>query len=546
MSHNWKITTSLKSTSLKDRHQEIMNSLLKQRGLTTKKLQQDFFAPPTPQKIKPSDAGIKTAELKKAITRINKAKKNQELIYIYGDYDADGVSATSILWESLYRLGINAMPYIPTREDKTRGLSKLGIDQIIDQAGTKPDLIITVDNGITSFKACQYAKTQNIDIIITDHHQPKKDKLPKVKAIVHSTDLAGAGVAWFLAYQLDKQATNSLDITALGTIADMVPLLKANRSLAKFGLAALKKSARPGVQALAQTANIQLEDLQAYQVGYTLAPRLNAMARLEHAIDSVRLLCTKDQNKANNIARTLENTNLDRQNLTTDMIKHAETQVDKTKKLIFIADKSYHEGIVGLVAGRLMEKFHRPAVVMAVGKTHSKASARSIDKFNVVKAFEKLKVDIVSFGGHPLAGGLTMMTKDIAKVRKQLEAMAEKQLKQEDLVKTLDIDCQISLKDINQDLFDQLEKFKPFGMNNPDPVFATKQVNLTSFRPVGQNQTHLKLKVEDFDAIAFNQGYLAEKLIQGQPVDICYTIDQNQWQGKTNLQLKIKSINFLN
>jgi len=549
MTSNWKIKHKITSESSRQRRQEIIHALLKARGLTSKKDQQEFLKPPPPSKLSSKSVGISQTQLKKALKRIQTAIKNQQSIYIYGDFDADGVCATAVLWETLYRLTPQAMPYIPPRDDKSRGLSEKGIKEIIKLNSGPPELIITVDNGISSFKPALYAKKLGIDIIISDHHQPKhknkKKTYPHASAIIHSTKLAGVGVAWFLAREINQKSP-SLSLTALGTIADMVPLIGANRSLAKYGFVALRRTQRPGLKALAKSADISLKELQVYQVSFTLAPRLNAMGRLEHALDSLRLLCTKDKTRAKKLADNLSQVNQLRQDKTIEMLLHAKNiylKQPKKKKLIFIADKSFHEGIVGLVANRLSQEFHLPAVVVALAKNHSKASARSIQGFDVIKAFRQLENLMLEHGGHQLAAGFTAENKNLPSIQKKLEALAEKQLSTKQLQPTSNIDCLIKLSDINWTLFNQLAKFRPFGFSNPNPVFATRGVKLTEFRPVGQDQKHLKMRIEDFDAIAFNWGHLADKLTPGQPLDITYTLDKNEWSGKKSLQLKIKGIN---
>jgi len=548
MNSIWKIKHQLKASSPDKRRQEIITTLLKIRGLTKPKDLREFLHPTPPHKLTPKDVGISQSHLAKAVKRIKAAIKAKQSIYIYGDFDADGVCATAVLWETLHQLGAQVMPYIPSRDDQSRGLSQKGIDAIIKLNSGPPSLIITVDNAISAFEPVLYAKKHKIDIIITDHHQPKhKNKkiiYPKALAIVQTTQLAGVGVAWFLARAI-SQKPPSLSLTSLGTIADMVPLIAANRSLAKYGLKKLQQSPRPGLQALADSANISLAELQAYQASFSLAPRLNAMGRLEHGLEALRLLCTKDDTRAKKLAQTLEKTNQLRQNKTTTMFFHAKNIYLKqkpAKKLIFITDKSFHEGIVGLVASKLSREFHRPAVIVAQGKNHSKASARSIAGFNVIKAFRQLEKLFLEHGGHKRAAGFTADNQNLPKIKQKLESLANKQLSDKDLQPSLDIDCQIDLSDINWTLFNQLEKFKPFGMANPQPVFATKQAKLTDFRPVGKDKKHLKLKIEDIDAIAFNWGHLADQLIPGQPLDIAYTLDKNEWNNQKTLQLKIKNI----
>jgi single-stranded-DNA-specific exonuclease len=551
-----KIKAILKAKTPAKRRQEIVSNLLTSRGLTTKKLQKQFLNPKNPEDFTLKELEINPLNLKKAVSRIKKAIKNQELIFVYGDFDADGVTATAVLWETLHSLKANAFPYIPPRDDEIRGLSPQGIDEITALKKKKPDLIITVDNGISAFKGADYAKKQNIDVIITDHHLPKDNKLPPVHSIVHSTKLAGVGVSWVLASKL-KNNPQHLGLVALGSIADMMPLVDVNRSIAKFGIKKLQNTKRPGLVALADLAGFNLSELEAYQASFVIGPRLNAMGRLSHALDSLRLLCTTDTKKAKELASKISQTNQSRQDQTLDMYFHAKNITDKIiklnqntlPKLIFVADKSFHEGLVGLVASRLVEKYHRPAVVVALGSKTSKASTRSIEGFNAIKNIRSIEKDLLEHGGHPLAAGFTIDNQNIESVKKKLLRLADQQLTEKQLTPTLEVDLKLELSDINWELYDELENLHPFGFGNPRPVFYSNKVTIDSFRPVGQTQKHLKLSLQGqtsqaskIEAIAFNLGHLAKTLSPTKPVDIIYTLDKNVWNGQKTLQLKIKEI----
>lgn len=538
----------------------VIDILLKNRGLITKKDQAEFLDPIKPGQITLDQIGLQSTAIAKAVKRLKFARKNQELIYIYGDYDADGVSSTAILWETLNSLGFQVLPFIPSRNDPVRGLSPRGIDMIIKQSKVKPGLIITVDNGISAFKGCQYAQKLGIEVIITDHHLPKHKNsqpfFPQALAIIHTTKLAGAGVAWFFSREIIKSLKSkiyhpksNLDLAALGTIADMVPLLNANRSLAKFGLDRIRLSQRPGLIALAKTAAIDLSLLDDYQVSYVLAPRLNALGRLEHALDALRLLCTSDLHRAEKLAVHLNQTNQLRQDKTQTMFLDAKDKFLKQsgdQPLIFVASKTYHEGVVGLVAGKLMEEFNRPAVVVALGENYSKASGRSLKGFNILKAIRSLEPFLLEHGGHELAAGFTIANKNLKIVAQKLLKLAKKSLLNKELEPAVEVDCQLNFNQINWQLFNALEKFKPFGFANPQPLFATKQVKLLNFRSVGQDNKHLKLSLRgdslQVDGIAFSFGHLAQKLVPGQLIDITYTIEANDWNNQKTLQLKIKEI----
>jgi single-stranded-DNA-specific exonuclease len=270
------------------------------------------------------------------------------------------------------------------------------------------------------------------------------------------------------------------------------------------------------------------------------------MARLEHALDSVRLMCLKNNQKAKKLADSLESTNQNRQEMTETMVGDALKKVDLSKKLLFVASKKFHEGIVGLVAGRLMERYYRPAVVVAVGKFHAKASARSIESFNLTQAIRSLKTPLLNHGGHKLAAGFTFEIKQLKALEKELVKLAEKSLTKKDLQPTLVIDCLLQFSDINWELHKELSNFEPFGMKNQQPLFASQKVNLVNFKAVGEGGRHLKLTLlqenHNFDAIAFGKGYLAPDLQPGKQLDVAYTVDVNHFNGNKSLQLKVKAI----
>ena len=548
MAYQWKVAAKASGTKA------IINQLLINRGFKTKPAIKEFFNPSLPKKA--------DFPLAKAVARIKQAVKLHELIYIYGDYDADGITATAILWEALHSLDARVMPYIPSRNEPIRGLSPLGIDNIIKLSSKlyhlKPDLIITVDNGISAFKGCEYAKKLGIDVIISDHHVPRDTKLPPAVAIVHTTNLAGAGVAWFLAREVLRHLRGEkiphlggelLDLAGIGTIADMVPLLNTNRALAKFGLEALRQTTRPGLKVLAKLAELDLTTLQAWQVGYSLAPRLNAMGRMEQALDALRLICTQSPDKAKDLAVNIQATNQLRQDKTSQMFQDAKDKflaADQTVKLIFVSSKDYHEGVVGLVAGRLAEEFNRPAFVVAIGQHYAKASCRTPKGFNAIESIRSLSHLLMEHGGHELAAGFTCAVDKLPEIKLKLEKLAAADLTADSTTPALNIDCQLEIKDINWELFNELEKFQPFGFGNPQPVFSLNQVKLKSCYPVGQEKKHLKLTLQGetlkVEAIAFNFGHLADQLKPGQPIDIAFTLDANSWNSHQSLQLKIKDI----
>lgn len=530
--------------------ESLLQQLLQNRGVTSQKEINAFLHPPDPSSLTPEDVGIDTSSLKKAISRIEKAIKDKESIVVYADYDADGITAGAIMWEVLWKLGARVMPYIPHRVEEGYGLSEKGIEAVRVQYD--PKLIITVDHGITAHEKAAIAKKLGIDVIVTDHHVKPK-KLPDC-LIVHTTALSGSGVSWFVAKELLASAKldtqfSPLELSAIGTIADLLPLTGVNRSIVKFGLAAIRKTKRVGLNALIAEAGIEKQSLDTFSVSHMLSPRLNAMGRLEHALDALRLLCTKDEAKASLLAQKLGITNKERQQLTIDTVTHAKNLVPKElKNIIFISDESYNPGVIGLVAGRLVEEFWRPAIVLATSDGFAKASARSIPGFNIVEAIRSCSDLLVDVGGHPMAAGFTVETKNISKLQKKLESIAQKELNEEKLIRTMKIDAEVPLSFVSEKLWSALQMLQPFGFGNYEPIFASRGVKATDVRLIGATRKHLKLKVraegsrEPFDAVGFNMSDMYGKLQSDAPIDIAYTVDMNEWNGKRNLQLKIKNI----
>jgi len=572
---NWSIKSTLPPTITKDRHQHIIDLLIKSRGLTTKSAIKDFLGPSHPRDLSLKDVGLQPSALKAAATRINQAITTGQTIVVYGDYDADGISATAILWLTLHALGAKAYPFIPDRQRHGYGLSLKGIQEILDSSPSKPycltpksSLIITVDNGIVAHEAATFIKDQGFDLIITDHHQPS-DTLPPADVLVHSTQICGAGVAWFLSRQLLESssaklsADSLLDLVAIGTIADLMPMIGVNRALAKHGLVTLSKSQRPGLLALKTEAGITDQHLSAYHVGFIIGPRINAMGRLEHGMDALRLLCTTNSQKATDLAQLLGDTNRSRQDLTSEMTDMAD-QIYRSipgatdNKIIIIDHQEFHEGVIGLIAGKLTETYSKPSIVISRGEEVSKASARSIKDVNIIELIRTAQSHLINAGGHPGAAGFTIQTSKIDIFRQTLITTANTTIDPSLLQPSLEIDCQVDLSDLDLDLYDRLQTFEPFGIGNPRPVFATT-AQITELRTVGRDYQHLKLKLTPFkgqslkgqhqstskqniDAIGFNLAAANQGLKPGDITNLAFKLDKNEWNGHTNAQLIINDI----
>jgi single-stranded-DNA-specific exonuclease len=531
--------------------------LLENRAIPPADAEQ-FLHPRDPLTLTASDVEIDAQALGIAIARIRKAIDGHESIVVHADYDADGVTAGTIMWETLRDLGASVMPYIPHRTEEGYGLSIKSIDTV--KAQYNPTLIVTVDHGITAWENVAHAKDQGIEVIVTDHHV-KPEKLPEC-TIVHTTKLCGAGVSWFVAKELLARSAlpasanqqELLALAAIGTIADMVPLLGANRSIVKYGLKALNATSRVGLRALIEEAGFTVGEIRPYDISHGLAPRLNAMGRLVHAMDALRLLCTKQATPARALAQKLALTNKERQTLTQDMSVHAKEVAGKNiaqrnPKLLFVADASYNPGVIGLVAGKLVEEFYRPSIVLSCGETICKASARSVAGFNIVEAIRSCSDILVDVGGHPMAAGFTVETKNVELLQQRLEAIAQEQVSDDMLVRVLRVDAAIPLEMASESLWERLRDFEPFGLANAEPIFVTRGVTVQDKRLVGVEGKHLKLKLAHpsvsaaLDAIAFGLGNLSGQLTTT-PIDIAYSIDMNVWNEKKTLQLKVKDIHF--
>lgn len=583
----WEIKKSLETTNKELSNDEIVEILLRNRNIHSAKERESFLHPKL-EEVTIDSVGINKKELQKTIQRIEKAQTEKEQVIVFGDYDVDGITGTAILWETLYSLGCKVMPYIPNRVDEGYGLSIKGIDHALEKY-PEIRLIITVDNGIVAHEAVTYANSLGIHVIITDHHMPEgEEKHPDAFSIVHTTKLCGAGVAWLLSKEISKAslrdhgvakrssnniATSSstsrndemmdshLELATLGTIADLVPLTGANRAIVAAGLQKLRQTKRVGLLAIFQEAAITADKIGTYEVGYIIGPRLNAAGRIESAMDSLRLLCIKDPIKASILAQTLGQTNRSRQELTKQTVKHAIEQVRlqiangegliaKRKKIIFIGHESYPPGVIGLVAGKLVEEFYRPAIVLSVGEQHAKASVRSIAGVNIIEFLRSVPEMFVNVGGHTMAAGFTVEIGKMQELQEKLEKLAEEIIHDDLLLRSVTIDCELPFSAISLKLYTAIQQLAPFGMGNPEPVFMTRSVTVEDIKLLGREKNHLKLRIRNnelgskdgIDAIGFGMGKLAEDLQIGDSVDIAYTIDENQWNGKTSLQLKIKDI----
>lgn len=514
--------------------------LAQNRGLSSHEMLKEFLNPTLEQILK-----VKLTDLQKGKKRVLAALKNKEKIVVYADYDADGLCATAIMWETLYDLGANVMPYVPHRIKEGYGMSTSAIGEMAKQ-GVK--LIVTVDQGVTAVEQVQHAKKLGIDVVITDHHVLPK-KLPRPTALVHTTDLCGGGVAWRFCYELIKtlnpnykeKLMDKLELAALATIADLVPLVAGNRAIVKLGLEKLAKTKRPGITALIRQSKIS-RVVGTYEIGHILAPRINAMGRIEHGLDSLRLLCAKNQKQADELASLLAKTNTRRQDLTTKAVASALTMVEEGALIGIVSHKDWHEGVIGLVASRLVDAYNRPMIAIAEGAEVSKGSARSIPGFNIVEAIRSSAEFLVDGGGHPMAAGFTIRTEHIEVFRKKISAYAEKTITDDILERIINIECELQPEDITEENLKIIKTFEPYGIGNQHPSFLTRKMQVEDVRTVGSEGQHLKLQIGGFSAIGFNIGGNRAAIRPGYRVDLVYTIEEDRYNGDGNLQLKIRDL----
>lgn len=510
---------------------DIIKTLLASRGLKTKKAIEGFFRPTHPKDIpSPFDS-------KPAIRLIKAHIKKGHKIAIYGDYDVDGICSTAILWETLYGDYKNVFPHIPHRESEGYGLSFTGIDHCLSQGAS---LIIAVDNGIVANEQIDYCRQKKCDIIVIDHHEAN-GQLPNANYILHATSSCATALSWFFCRDyLKTHNSELLSLVAVATICDIVPLLDANRSFAKFGLEELNKTQRPGLLALFQQSGLysndsQLSTLNSYHVGFIIGPRINAMGRLEHAIDSLRLLCTHDLNRAKELAIMLGEANRSRQELTRTSVDHAlgQTINNQLTGIMLAADTSYHPGVVGLIAAKMVEKYSRPSLAVSIGDQVSRGSGRSVAGFDLTQFLRKHTKLFGKLGGHAMACGFTLPTTNLPKLAKVLsEAKIDEKL----LIKTQRIDAEIPLELVNWDLWFAIQKFQPFGLNNPIPIFKSSKITPKNIKKVGSLGKHIKFTVDNLDCIWFNAQDISKNT-----GDIVYSIEENVYNGNTNLQLVVKN-----
>lgn len=557
----WKISEGWTGKKLKDYPVWLLN-ILENRGIKTEAEIKAFLNPKYEDLLDP-DVFL---NMKEAVGRVTQAKEKNEKIVVYGDYDVDGICATAIMAETLNKIGIqNCETYIPNREEEGYGLNKEAIEEIISKG---VNLIISVDCGISSGELIDEYSSK-IDFLVCDHHEIDSKKLPQKGIILHPAfvkrserkqNFCAAGMAFFFAKGLQSAFPNDflpgqekwlLDLAAMATICDVIPLTGQNRIIAKWGILVLAKTKRIGLAELAKIAQIDLSEVSSYHVGFILGPRLNAAGRLTHAKNALQLLLTKDKAEANKIAKELNTLNIERQEMCARILEEARVEIEgkgkKDNEVLLLSNKNWPRGVVGIIASRISEEYSKPAIIFEYdGKEHH-GSARSVEGFDITAALSSCEPYLLKFGGHAKAAGLSVAEEHFVVLEQELLKIAKKQIKKEIFTATIKIDTEISKEDITEETIEKIESLEPFGYGNPQPVFCVKNIELENFKKVGAGGNHLKLGLRLpntllVSGIWFSAEPAIVSELEGKGVkslDLAFALRYNYWNNRRTIELRV-------
>lgn len=536
----------------------IVAKLLINRGLGDPHKARQFLVADMESLLSPWDL----KGMRETVACVTKTMEEGGSIVVYGDYDVDGITATSVVYRFLKRCGASVSYYIPERQSEGYGLNLEALEGLIAK-GT--DLVITVDCGISSYDIVE-AVRDRLALVITDHHEAPA-LIPRAVAVVDhkqpncpypDKNLAGVGVAYKLCQAVWQERTGEvyqadLDIVALGTVADVVPLVGENRILVKAGLSKMQLQPNRGIEALIDVAGLKDRKITAGHIGYTLAPRLNAAGRVAHATRAVELLTTPSQEEAYEIAEELQETNLERQALERDIHEMARQDVLKqgpdADYVVVVGGQDWHPGVIGIVASRLVEEFYKPTLVISIKDGIGKGSCRSIDNCNIYEALQSAEDILIQFGGHQAAAGFSIKEDKIPALRERLAQYCKEHLAETDYLPIVDIDSQVAIDDIDVPLIEEIETLEPYGMANPTPVLALEEATISDLFLMGQQKKHAKVLLEredsTIDAIAWNRPDLHASFFPGDRVKVAFTVQKNEWNGHVSPQLMIQDMALL-
>lgn len=557
----WELADNTSSATVDNLEKElgisrILATLLAQQGINSTEQAKKFFEPSMEEIHDPT----LLHDMDKAVERIEQAVEKQEQITIYGDYDADGITSTSLMYETLLSVGANVNYYVPNRFTDGYGPNMDAYQRLIDN-GTQ--LFITVDNGVSGKNVIDKVMAAGVDVVITDHHELPAD-LPNAVAIVHPRypgsnypfpDLSGVGVAFKVAWALTGEfPVEELDLVAIGEIADVVNVTDENHALISYGIQQLRQGMRPGLAALMKLADIKANNLTDQDIGFGIAPRLNALGRIADANDGVKLLTSLDENESQKLAKEVDQANKERQNLVAEIMKEAEKQANSSanqqKRTLLIVGKGWHQGVLGIVASRIMNETGKPTIVASTDQNNPtliKGSGRSVDSFNLFNALEAHRELFTTFGGHPAACGLSFDQGNIAPLQIALEEEASQQKFDPTVKQPLPIAMQLEPADVTQQLYNDIQRVAPFGPGNMEPVFELNNVKVVDVKTMGQEHQHLKFSIvsdkKNLTVVAFGQGNLATLLSAptGQ-INLAVKVSLNEWRGKKSVQLMLEDL----
>ena len=550
----------------KKRSGDILEDIFKIRKIENRK---DFLDP----KLDNIPSYKKLFDSKGASRKIIEHIKKGSKIIIHGDYDADGICAIALLWEFLYRdvsrhlkTEVDILPYIPDRTEQGYGLTRESLKDMVD---LNADLVITVDCGVRDKELIEeFSREKNLDFVVTDHHQPPSDILNNLTfSLVHPmypkkeypfTEISGTAVVYLLIQSLQSELkmstdpTQGLDLVALSTVTDIMPLLDVNRIFVKLGLEEIRKSDRIGLKVLSLRAGLNPKDIDTYHLGYVLGPRINASGRIASPMDSVRLLVSKNEKQCKEIAEILETNNFKRQQMTYEMLEEAReiAKIDK-EKILFVLGQDWHDGIIGLVAGKLQEEYYKPVIMVTKKDDVVKGSCRSIDGFNITELLEKHKKYLTRYGGHELAAGFTTTEENFFSFQKKALEYASKKITVDMLKPVLKVEILLDSNDVTKELVSELEQLEPLGFGNPKPLLCMRNLEVRSKQVMGKEGNHLKLLVkgDEVDSVTltlFSCNEDTELLNEASKIDVVGYPNINIWNGVESVQFNVKEWRYSN
>jgi len=541
----------------------LLARLLVNRGMVTPEAADDFLNPSLSHLHDPF--GLPDMAL--AVGRVKQAIEKKEKILVHGDYDVDGISSAALLIRALRALGAHVIARVPHRRKEGYDIKPLTVEEAEAKGVT---LIVTGDCGVTACETASRALDLGIDLVVTDHHEPGAE-LPKAVAVVNPrrhdstypfADLAGVGVAFKLAqalvremgYSEDRFMPKFLDLVALGTVGDVAPLLGENRTLVKYGMQELAGTKKVGLRALIKACSLDRMPLTTHSLGFVLAPRINAVGRMDDSAVALELFLTRDEEEATQIVQLLEQHNAERQReqlrIWTEVSRLLSERDLDGRNVIVLAGPGWNAGVVGIVASKVVERYSRPAVLISADEEGGigVGSARSIETFDIGSALDECRDVLLRCGGHALAAGVSIKLDKLEAFEEKLNRIATERITPEDLIPRMEVDGDLTLDEVSMELLDELKRLEPYGMGNPEPVFVTRNAKLIDKRQVGSAQDHLKLRVgrdgaRPTDCIAFRQGDAYDTLQVGSGVDLCYNIRLNEFNGTQIVQLTVKDLN---